>query len=79
MAKKHWDCHHFLIDLMHNTLYIFVFPGGSLYRYLFSLVDEKWAIKKMSAVGHGASACLHTSENLPGFLMSNQEFDIVVN
>jgi hypothetical protein len=63
---------------MYNTLYIFVFPGGSLYRYLFSLVDERWAIKIMSAVGHGASAFLHTSENLLGFLMSNQEFEITV-
>ena len=30
----------------------------------------------MPAAGHVASAFLHTPENLPGFLMSNQKFEV---
>ena len=50
----------------------------SLYTYLFSLVDQRRAIKIMSAAGHGASAFLHTPEYLPGCSISNQEFEVAV-
>ena len=44
-----------------------------------SFASRCWrAIQVMSAARHGASAFLHTLKNLPGCLMSNQEFEIAV-
>ena len=50
--------------------------SNALYVYLFSLVDQRKAIKIMSAAGPGAAAFLHAPEFIPGCALSNQEFEI---
>ena len=45
--------------------------SSALYPFLFSLVDQRRAIKILSAAGHGASAFLHAPESLPGCSIKN--------
>ena len=45
---------------------------------LLSLVDQRKAIKIMSAAGTGAAAFLHAPEMIPGCALSNREFELAV-